>query len=410
MKAIKYQKKERIMVTGAGRGSAISIIRSLGRSDYRVIAADATTKSLGFRSRFAHEKVVYPSPEYYPQQFVEFLLEVVKRKQIDLIIPVTDLEIKPIINERALFEKITRIALPANELIEIFNDKVKTHQLAKKMGVPVPETFVVKNSTEALQLSNNLTWPVVVKPQYSMKLLSRNKIEKFGVTYAASPDELRRVMQKLEGKCAALLQAYHQGIGYGIELLTYNGRPIAVFSHKRLREIPITGGASSYRQSVKPDYKLYEYSLSLLKEIGWTGLAMVEFKVNESSAVLMEVNGRVWGSLPLAVASGVNFPLFLTELFLNDGGSIEQQLSNGYKIGLRCRNLSNDLMWITSVLMQRQKYPFLKIPTRTRAIKAFMGLFNLRHKFDLFSLDDPMPAFAEFPHILRKFNAKIRES
>ena len=52
-----------VLVTDAARGSALAIIRSLGRAGYRVVAADASPRALGFRSRFAHARVVTPPPE-----------------------------------------------------------------------------------------------------------------------------------------------------------------------------------------------------------------------------------------------------------------------------------------------------------------------------------------------------------
>ena len=64
----------------------------------------------------------------------------------------------------------------------------------------------------------------------------------------------------------------------------------------------MTGGASSYRESVALDARLLEDSVRLLQALRWTGLAMVEFKVGADGYHLMEINGRVWGSLPLAVA------------------------------------------------------------------------------------------------------------
>jgi predicted ATP-grasp superfamily ATP-dependent carboligase len=409
MNAMKNPHIATILVTSAGRGCAISIIRALGRSGYRVIAADSISRSPGFRSRFASESIIYPAPENHPQRFVEYLLKIVKEQDVKLLIPVTDFEILPIIAARDLFESITRVALPANNLLDRVNDKIKTFQLAKKAGVPVPKTFIARNSEDALKFSEELSWPVVVKPQYSKKLLNGNKIVSFGVDYAQNPNELVRLMQSLEQKCDVLLQSYQPGVGCGIELLTRKGEPLAAFAHRRLREIPVTGGASCYRQSIKLDKALFFHAVHLMKKLNWTGVAMVEFKVNGSDTWLMEINGRVWGSLPLAFVSGVNFPLMLTELFLNGGDTIKTQLSNDYKLGLRCRDLGKDLMWIIAVMMQRKPYPFLPIPKRSRAVGAIMGLFNPLRKFDLLCLDDPMPAIAELPAIYRKFRIKMHE-
>jgi predicted ATP-grasp superfamily ATP-dependent carboligase len=215
-------------------------------------------------------------------------------------------------------------------------------------------------------------------------------------------------MQTLENRCKVILQSYHQGVGYGIEMLTRDGEALAAFAHKRLREIPVTGGASSYRQSIKLDAKLYSYASRLLKELRWTGVAMVEFKAKGSETMLMEINGRVWGSLPLAVASGVNFPLMLTKLFLHNGTEIKTRPLSKYKTGVRCRNLGQDLMWIVIVLLQRKKYSFLPMPKRNQAVKAILSLFNPINKLDLFCFDDPIPGFLELQGIVRKFKQKLK--
>jgi len=398
----------RVLVTDADRGSAIAIIRSLGRAGYQVIAADSSARSVGFRSRYASETLVYPPPDSDPGAFTAFMLDALTGRKVDLLIPVTDLVIYPVMNAREPFEQATRLALPSNEMLAAVSNKDRTLELARRTGVPVPDTFPVTTAKEALQVAERLAWPVVVKPVSSAKLSQTSGVEKFGVTYAGSPAELSRLMREHEGRCDVLLQGYCDGVGVGVELLTCDGVPLAAFSHKRLREFPVTGGASSYRESVALDDALYGYSTTLLREMRWTGLAMVEFKVNGSKAALMEINGRVWGSLPLAVASGVDFPLLLAKLYLEGPDSITSDAENGYKVGVRCRDLQKDLMWIACVLAQKRKYPFMRMPGRMQALRAFAGIFNPVRKHDLLCLDDPLPGIAEIPRIATKLYDKSK--
>src|SRR2546427_12019380 len=97
-----------ILVTDAGWGSAIAIIRSLGRRGWRVIAADSDHHSLGFRSRYARERLLYPSPETAPEEFITTLLQAAVERNIDLIIPVTDAVILPLSAARERFETICK--------------------------------------------------------------------------------------------------------------------------------------------------------------------------------------------------------------------------------------------------------------------------------------------------------------
>jgi predicted ATP-grasp superfamily ATP-dependent carboligase len=153
-----------------------------------------------------------------------------------------------------------------------------------------------------------LGWPLVLKPQSSRLYHQNAGIDSFTVAYADGPERLAEQMAPFEGRCPVLLQEYCAGAGDGVELLLHEGRPLAAFQHRRLREVPITGGASAFRESVPLDPLLLDYSTRLLRELRWTGLAMVEFKSSVGGPRLMEINGRVWGSLPLAVRSGMDFP------------------------------------------------------------------------------------------------------
>ncbi|MGH7457165.1 MAG: hypothetical protein ACRENG_37795, partial [bacterium] len=89
--------------------------------------------------------------------------------------------------------------------------------------------------------------------------------------------------------------------------------------------------------------------------------------------------------------------------------AIKLQLESNYKLGVRCRDLQRDLMWIAAVLLQRRHYSFLTMPSRKRALLALLGLFNPQRKFDLLTLKDPLPGVAELPRILKKFRSKMQD-
>lgn len=90
------------------------------------------------------------------------------------------------------------------------------------------------------------------------------------------------------------------------------GTPVCYFSHRRLREKPPAGGVSVLCESAPVDDKLKAAAELLLKKAQWHGVAMIEFRVSEDgTGYLMEVNPRFWGSLQLAIDSGINFPWLL---------------------------------------------------------------------------------------------------
>ena len=122
-----------------------------------------------------------------------------------------------------------------------------------------------------------------------------------------SGSELRKYSEALNTNLEILLeqgdvsvQENFIGTGVGIELLAAQGELLFAFQHVRVHE-PIMGGGSSYRKSVPLDPKLLEASTKLLKALNYTGVAMVEFKVNFKTGASLSVarHGKTQISTPL---------------------------------------------------------------------------------------------------------------
>ncbi len=396
-----------VLVTDADRGSALAIMRSLGRRGWRVIAAGEQEGCLGFRSRYVTERLIYPAAWYAPAEMVATLLEAARSYDVDLLIPVTDDVLLPLAAARERFAGMCQVAMPDDAQLTAVADKWQTLTLARELGVPVPLSHLAGTVAEAHALAAEFSWPVVIKPQRSRLLDAASGVDVLEVAYAVSPTDLVRVMSRFEGRCAVLLQEYCPGEGHGVELLAYQGHPLAAFQHRRLHEVPITGGASSLRQSVPLDPTLYEYARRLVAALKWTGLIMVEFKVGPGGPRLMEINGRIWGSLPLAVFSGMDFPARLADLLVNGPPlPLPAAPDSSYRVGVKARNLEKDIVWLLAVLIGQRRYPFLAAPRRTEALAALPGLFDPRVRSDTFAWDDPRPALAELPKIARNLLRK----
>jgi predicted ATP-grasp superfamily ATP-dependent carboligase len=382
----------RVIVTDAARGSAIAFIRSLGRRGVEVVAADHRPRSAGFRSRYAHECLLYPDPAQAPDAAIDVLLAAAQERRVDLIVPVSDEVLLPLSAARERFDGVCALAVPEADALQTVIDKAATLELGRRLGVPTPRTALARTVDEALAVAPGLGWPVVVKPAAS-RVYRDGAVEAFHLAYADGPDAVAEQVGRLRGRCAALLQEYRAGEGHGVELLADRGRPLVAFQHRRLHEVPITGGASSLREGVAIDPELYGHATRLLAALNWTGLAMVGFRVGPDGPTLMEVNGRIWGSLPLAVKSGVDFPLGLVELYL--GRRLDDVARPGPVLGVRSRNLGLELVWIASVLRRHRRYPFLPAPRRSAAVAAALRLPLPRDGFDVLCRDDPWPAVAE---------------
>lgn len=397
-----------VLVTDAHRGSSLSIIQSLGRQGWRVIAASSHARALGIRSRYAAAVCVYAAPECNPEAFVDDIEQCVRQHDVSLIIPVTDEAILPLSRRRERFDGLCQIAMPEAHQLEIVTNKFSTLELARRHGVPVPATHRVETASQADALAGDLHYPVVLKPMRSRSFGAGQGIEAFKVTYAHDAADLVRQVQDYEGRCEVLIQEYYPGEGQGVELLLWQGRPICAFQHRRIREVPVTGGASAFRASMPLNTEMYEHSVRMLAELGWSGLAMVEFKVGQAGPKLMEINGRVWGSLPLAVHSGMDFPRHLAECYdappVANGGHV----NTDYRTGVSSRNLSLDLVWLFSVLRGGKTDAPGTQPRRSQVLPVALGYLNPLIRTDTLSWDDPLPGLIEIPQIVRRLAGKVR--
>lgn len=390
--------KPRVLVTDAGRPSAIAAIRSLGRAGWDVVAADSDPRSPGFYSRYARWRLRYPSPDHDPTGIAETIQREIRKRSVDLVIPVTDDVILPLCRIRDELEKITVVAMPEPEVLAVVSDKTATLRVASELGIPIPRTQIVHGISEARRHIADVGWPVVLKPPTSRTYGQSGRLQRHEVTYASSDDELVSMMRR-HGERPILVQEFCVGEGHGVELLLREGRPLAAFQHRRLREVPITGGASSFRESVPIDAGLYGHAVTLLERLRYTGLAMVEFRVGPSGARLMEVNGRIWGSLALASKSGVDFPLLMARMYLGLTPNGDPAVAR-YQMGTRSRNLALEISWIGSVLAgRRTRFP--PTPERSEALRVALRLFLPSDGYDVLSADDPLPGLAELAKIVR---------
>jgi predicted ATP-grasp superfamily ATP-dependent carboligase len=397
-----------VLVTDASRGSAVAFIRSLGRRGWRVTAADSDRHSPGFRSRYVSGRLVYPAPTRQADAAVEAIEATVRRTGVDLVIPIADDIGLPLADARDRFEGLTRLALPDPTAMDITHDKAATLSLAQRCGVPIPPTRTVATADEAVREAESLGWPVVIKPRVSRVVTAHGTVEGFTVAYAGDGTTLRTRMRRLEGRTGALLQRWQPGEGIGVELLAHEGRPLAAFQHRRLREVPVTGGASALRESMPLDPILYAHAVSLLARIAWTGLAMVEFRQTPAGPELMEINGRVWGSLPLAVRSGMDFPGRWADLLFDGPPGRDLPVATDYRVGVRARDLRLEATWIANVSLGRRRYPELPFPPRRAAVGALASLLDPRIGDDLLSRDDPKPGLAQVAVVVRDAIALAR--
>ena len=287
-------------------------------------------------------------------------------------------------------------------------NKDRTYAAARRVGIRAPRTEQITQLSEAQALTSELRFPVVLKwanPHEAWPRLSPFGLKPEKLRYCQDAVELIAALRPFErAGIFPLVQEYCAGYGLGQFVLMKDGVAHYTFQHRRVHEWPPEGGFSSACESVPADEhaELMLRSVALLRELGWEGMAMVEYRHDPATgeSALMEINGRFWGSLPLAYHAGARFPLMCYTLF----GLGRQLTPATYRSGVLCRYMIPETKRLLRILFAQHRIAdktldFRRLPE----LAAYLGAFvRPRSSYYVFEATDPQPFLRDIVQILRQ--------
>jgi predicted ATP-grasp superfamily ATP-dependent carboligase len=392
----------KILVLDGNENQAVACVRALSKAGHEVFVGAGTSWPKAAWSRYCKGSFVYTSPQKNAEAFVENIVEEVQRTDARLVLPMTERSTLPLsANREDIISAGAQMILPPHETVLRAFDKRATTDLAASLGITIPQTYLIKNKSEAEKVLENISYPVVLKPWSSEELSDTGKVVSTGrPLYAISKGQFLKNYTEISRRCSFVLaQEFIDGRGAGYFALMQHGELRAEFAHRRIRDVHPTGSGSALRESVFPEPLIRDPALLILKELKWHGVAMVEFRVRpDGQPVFLEVNGRFWNSLPLAVYAGADFPKFLAEM--SQHGDVKSSVK--YKAGVRCRWLLGDFrhlieVWKGAPLGYPGKFPH-RLESLLSIITPGRGTMH-----DNFTFHDPPPEIADwFDFFVRK--------
>ena len=388
----------RILVLDGHSAAALVITRSAGRAGHWVaVGANRGIFAPARLSRYCRSTLDYPVSTDEPAAFLDSIIEFVRAHAIDLIVPVTDWTLGPLSAQRERFANVCRIAMPSKEAVESASDKYRTIKIAQSLGIGVPDTKLFR-SGESVN-SSVTSFPRVVKDRFSVRWIVNRAV--FGsVSYAYSEDELlSKIGDRTWTAGDVLVQEFVSGVGIGVSCFVVRGELFVPFQWLRVREVDPRGSASSARQSMPLDSALVSQSHRLIEAMGFEGVAMVEYKQTaDGHMVLMEINGRPWGSIGLPVACGIDYPNYLIDWALQ--GTLPPA-SKPYRENILCRRAIGELTHLSNIRRGRPpnwpaSYPKFWPSLIEMAIPWRPGV-----RYDDLSFSDLRPGVAGIVHWFR---------
>ncbi|MBV1916680.1 MAG: carboxylate--amine ligase [Sphingomonadaceae bacterium] len=385
-----------VAVLGADSPIGLTVIRELGEHGVRVLALGKSRDSIG---RFSHHAALFETIE---MPLAHWLPGLIERHRPFAIMAISE---HHLIELAALKGKLgdCLVLCPDADRLDIVLDKRRTLEIAAQAGLDVPQSWQPLAGDDLTAKAASLDFPVAIKwpdPNRVAHKLEQQGIALEKVEYASKAAELLAILSRYAplGEYP-LVQGWCAGEGFGQMLHMKNGRATLTFQHRRLREWPPSGGVSSFCEAAAPALHHDQMDLSekLLRQIGWEGPAMVEYRHDPATGKywLMEVNGRFWGSIPLAYHCGAQFGWeYLRCHALGESGKAAKPYRRR-----RARYAIPDFKHLIAILGNTD----LPVTGRLRFALRFLADFlDPRVRYYVWSLRDPMPMLGDFISIVRR--------
>lgn len=390
------------LVLGLENAIGLTVVRELGEKGVPVHGIARESAPVAAASRHCAAMIARP-----PGLIADWLPDLIRSTGAGAVLAISESDLlelstlPPVIGDCHLL--VPRPAPLAKVL-----DKLRTLEIAEQVGLCIPQTWQPRTGEDFAAHVAAMRYPLVAKwanPPEIMPVLERAGLEWLKTEYVRTPQELAALLDRYARVGHwPLIQQYCRGVGLGQMLYMDNGRATLRFQHRRLHEWPPEGGVSTLCRAEPNTAHAAQMQLSeaLLRALDWQGQAMVEYRYEAESGRywLMEVNGRFWGSLPLARHCGA---LFAWEAYrrmvLRETDAAPMPRDT-----LRARYMVPETKRLARILLSpgRISDPFFRRRPLTDLVAYLLSFFDPRARYYVFSLSDPRPWLRDMTQMFRK--------
>ena len=328
---------------------------------------------VGYTSRYPVKKLLEPQTRNNQDELKKVLDREILSGAYDVVFPMLEPSTEVLLKNEDIYKQYVRIiSAPYDAFLKAY-DKQETMLACMDNDIPCP---ITKRDDESLEeFIEKVGFPLVVKPRKGTGSIGFHCVknrEEFDKLLNQGLKIEENVIQKY------ISQTDTQYISF--VMLDDNHQLKSAVIGDKSRWYPVDGGATSYVRTVnRPD--IVEYSVKLLKAIGWKGFAHIDLigdPDEEGVPKVMEINGRIPASIKLDLCAKI--PLMEQELQYAMGTDVDDYSKVLIPEGIGLRYFQTDFMW------------FFKSPNRFKAKPSWFDFSNSKDM--IWSCRDPIPFFS----------------
>jgi predicted ATP-grasp superfamily ATP-dependent carboligase len=288
------------LVTEVHHRSTLAAVRDLGRAGVDVVAV-GPSGAAGRLSRYATRSAWAPDPAADPLAHRAAVAAALGGRSSTVVYPGTEMSLDACLRPGDGSAAALRLPYARPASLATLRDKVEMARRATEAGLGAPGTLYDGPLSGVGAAALSLPY-VVKQARPAATDVTTTVIREPGELYAlvaTGPEDNRVVAQQLvEGPLMSVAL-----------VLDEDGRVRAEFHQRGTRLWPAGAGSSSRAVGVPPQPAVTKAVAAFLQLAGYAGLAQLDYVATLRGPVVLDVNPRFYGSMPLAAASGVNLPL-----------------------------------------------------------------------------------------------------
>ncbi len=265
-------------------------------------------------SRFIRQYYRLPDYRRDAQSFINSLIELCAKNKYSAAILIHDDMLELYMNYRDTIDRVINVICPPSiQQYELSHNKYSLLRYCEKISFSIPYSQLVNSIGELNSIIEDVKFPIIAKPA-STAVLVNNHLVTLNVKKINDSRALIDFVREHINNTTIMLQEIIGGNGAGVNFISKDGKIIEKYIHMREREA-FGGGVSSLRKTVGANHLgLFDLIDEFVIDTKWSGLGMMEFKIQNDVPYLMELNARPWGSIEAGVIGGYNIP---RKFFLN---------------------------------------------------------------------------------------------